>query len=360
MTEPPPPHPKTSRRRSFAGVVAGACVAALGFEALLRVFVTPIDSVLPAIADDSVAGPSVVVRQIEEGVATTHFSRAGARLTGNGWIEPARKVVIIGDSYVVAREVADGETMGAWLERIARRDSIPLDVRQYGWRGASPARYVVNAPAVLKRWNPDAVVVPLSSDDLDERAVSGTRPVLNVEADGRWRVICDPADTATTPDRSAAPRSVLALVVAHRWSQLWARAPRPLHRLAASWNAQASGAPAPATRAPLGTIPAAVVQALEQAYGDRLVVAYVADVRVVGGEHADQAEDRLLEACRAQSVTCVSLRQDMLAARAAGVVVRGFPTTTLGVGHLNAAGHRLVATVLWPLVRARLASPAGD
>jgi hypothetical protein len=352
------------RSRAAASLLAGICVTLLGFEAVLRVFVTPIDAVTPAIADDSVGGAPVVVRQFDEGIATAHFSAAGARLTGNDWIEPAKRVVIMGDSYVAAREVADGETMGAWLERMARHESIPLDVRQYGWRGASPARYVVAAPEVLERWQPSVVVIPLSSDDLDERAVSGMRPVLSVDADGTWGVICDPADTAVSGPHSAGPRSVLALVVRRRWEQLWARAPRPLHRFARSWNANASNASiaaAPANAPALEMLPAAVVQSLKQAFGARLVVAYVADVRVTGGERADPAEARLLDACRAQAVTCVSLRRDMLAARAAGTVVRGFATTTLGVGHLNPQGHRLVATALWPLVRERLTTaPARD
>ena len=46
----------------------------------------------------------------------------------------------------------------------------------------------------------------------------------------------------------------------------------------------------------------------------------------------------------------------MLEARSRGSVVRGFPTTTLGVGHLNAAGHRLVAMEAWALLRPRLAT----
>jgi len=335
----------------------GACAALIGFEAFLRVFISPVEVVLPVIASDSVAGTPVEIRQLQEGVATTHFSAGGAHLTGNAWIEPAHRVVIIGDSYVVARETADEQTMGAWLERIGRSASIPVDVRQYGWRGASPARYVVEGPAVLKRWQPDAVVVPISTIDLDQHVVTGAKPMLSVAHDGSWRVVSDPSDTTTWAPRRRA-RSVLAEAIESRWAQLWVRAPRALRQLAASWDAQASVTSSSEIDPPLELIPSAVVQSLKHAYGDRLVIAYLAVVRVIGDEHPDPLEVRLLDACRAQSVTCVSLREDMLAARKRGIIARGFQTTTLGSGHLNAEGHRLVATAVWPYVRERLAAAA--
>jgi hypothetical protein len=315
------------------------------------------DAVLPDIPRDSVSEATITVRQIEEGVATTHFSAGGARLTGNAWLAGAPTVVIIGDSYVVAREVPDEMTMGAWLERRARAGGVPLDVRQYGWRGASPARYVASATDLLSRWSPAAVVVPLSDDDLDQHAVggSGTTPYLDVAADGGATVVGAPSSL----DQPRPSRFVFARLIERRWSAIWARAPRALHRWLAPTPAIAATTTTSSPRGSAGVagatddsvIPSAVVRALKQSFGARLVIAYVADVRVTGGDTADAAETRLLGACRAEGVTCASLRSAMLRARKNGVVVRGFSTTTLGVGHLNADGHRLVADVVWPLVR---------
>ncbi len=331
-------------------------------EVALGRLVTPLDAVLPDIAADSASAAIVTVRQIEEGVATTHFSAGGARLTGNAWLAGAPTVVIVGDSYVVAREVPDELTMGAWLERRARNGGIPVDVRQYGWRGASPARYVSAAPAVLSRWNPSAVVVPLSADDLDEHAVGGTRPYFALEADGDATVVGAAPDGAIEQPKPA--RSVFAKLASRRWDAIWVRAPRALHRwlattpaIAAATNPANSRALAAVVRPPNDSvIPSAVVRVLKRSYGSRLVIAYLADVRVTGGDAPDASETRLLEACRAEGVSCVSLRAAMLRARTAGVIVRGFSTTTLGVGHLNAEGHRLVADAVWsmvqPLVRA--------
>src|SRR5437016_3273996 len=107
-------------------------------EGVLRLFVTAGLPPLPAVVADTVDEPAIVSRQIEEGIATATFSPGGARLTGIAQLPGARNVVIVGNSYVVAREVSDSNTMGAQLEQIARAHGVRLNVRQYGWRGASP------------------------------------------------------------------------------------------------------------------------------------------------------------------------------------------------------------------------------
>ena len=71
--------------------------------------------------------------------------------------------MILGDSYVVAQAVADQETMGSRLERLARAEGDLINVRQYGWIGASPARYLTVARAVRERWAPRNVFIVLST-----------------------------------------------------------------------------------------------------------------------------------------------------------------------------------------------------
>src|SRR5205085_1259816 len=146
----------------------------------------------------------VETRQIDEGIATAHFSTAGARLTGGSPLADAATAVVLGDSYVVAREVRDEATMGARLERMARADGVPLNVRQYGWRGAAPAQYLDAASDVLARWNPAVVMIALSTDDFDERALAGSFPRLRIDAAGDAQVVRDPAGmpSAVTPPRS--------------------------------------------------------------------------------------------------------------------------------------------------------------
>jgi len=147
---------------SAAGVIAAIAVLEMALRPLASANLPPIAQ--PG-ADS--AGSSVVTsRQLEEGIAESHYSAAGARLTGNATIVGAASIVILGDSHVMAREVSDRETMGSWIERLARREGHPVNVRQYGWRGASPPQYLLVAPQVIARWHPEQVVVVLDGDDL--------------------------------------------------------------------------------------------------------------------------------------------------------------------------------------------------
>ena len=204
--------PSTSLRREsvsvrgLLGVVSGTLAALSVAESLLEFFVSTALPPLPSILADTGAPRIVETRQIEEGVATAHFTAAGARLTGEPEIPGAWATVVLGDSYIVAREVSDANTMGAWLERTARSNGVPMNVRQYGWRGASPGQYAAVAPAVIARWNPAAVIIPLSNDDLDDRAVTGPFPHLRIDSAGRSSVVIDP----TGPPQMPRPgRSVL-------------------------------------------------------------------------------------------------------------------------------------------------------
>src|SRR5205807_1128821 len=129
------------------------------------------------------------------GVALAHFTVTGARQTGNPLAEQSLTVVILGDSYVMAREVADDETMGAQLERTARANGLPVDVRQYGWTGASPAQYLYVARDVIARWHPRRVFVTLSDNDLDMNTLVEALPRLRVDADGNARIVGPPMDT---------------------------------------------------------------------------------------------------------------------------------------------------------------------
>src|ERR1043166_5083393 len=97
--------------------MATGCVCALLLlEGALRAVQSRIAPPPPRILGDSLRSQSVAIRQIEEGVSVAHFSTAGARLTGNTPIDGAPTVVILGDSYVMGREVGDTANMGSQLE----------------------------------------------------------------------------------------------------------------------------------------------------------------------------------------------------------------------------------------------------
>lgn len=285
-------------------------------------------------------------RQLEEGIAESHFSSAGARLTGNRPIAGAPVIVVLGDSHVVAREVSDGETMGAWIERLARSEGRPVNVRQYGWRGASPPQYLLVADDVRRRWNPEHVVVVLDGDDLGPDPLNRRFPRMRIGKN-------DAVEIVRAGDENAAPSFThhyftLATLTRIRWQHVLERAPKNLR----GWlNAPVeSRGPNPAA-SEIEAVPRAEVKALSRAFGPGLFIVYTADVRATGGERADAGEERLLAACATQHVRCLSMRPLMLAARKAGYVVRGFSTTTIGVGHMNSRGHELVGRAVWRAIR---------
>ena len=326
--------------------VLGA-VAALGvLEVVLRMLVTPAAPPQPEIARDSLDAPIVAANQIEEGIGRAHYTVTGARLTGRAPLTGAPVIVLLGDSYVAAREVRDEETMGAWLERNAGDAGTPITVRQYGWRGVSPAQYLLVAADVRRRWKPAHVVIVLSRDDLDDHALAGQYPRLKVRRDTSLIVVRGPDSDADVP--WLLRHSALAGLAARRGERLVSRGPSALREAlgvaGGGWNAPPA--------AQLAVLPSAVVRALATAYGTQLSILYAADVRVTGGEETDPLERALLDACARERVTCVSSRPAMLEAQRRGIIARGFPTTTLGVGHLNPDGHRLMGALVWPLVAA--------
>jgi hypothetical protein len=221
-----------------------------------------------------------------------------------------------------------------------------VNVRQYGWRGASPPQYLLAAHDVLERWQPTQVVVVLDGDDLGPDPLNRRYPRMRLVGKDSIEIVPDPAG------KSAHWRSnhtfTLASMFQLRWQQVIERAPKSVRYWLGAELEQRGPQPDSAS---IAAVPHAEVKALSRAFGSRLLIVYTADVRATGGDKPDPGERRLLAACAEQNVRCISMRSLMLAARRNGFVVRGFSTTTLGVGHLNAIGHELVGRTIWSEIR---------
>jgi hypothetical protein len=220
----------------------------------------------------------------------------------------------------------------------------------------------VVADTVLRRWTPADVVIALSDNDMDANALNGAVPRLQVTRANTLEVL--PATRPAPPGEP--PSSVLVSMLEERTWEFRSRVSRGA-RLAVM--APAEAAPPPLASADvlsdseqLELLPGAVVRALAAAYGPRLALVYLAEVRLSGDTAITPIEERLLAACRAESVRCASTRDVMVAARSNGHIARGFTNTTPGNGHLNAFGHALAADVIWRLLRAprRAPEPAGE
>lgn len=92
------------------------------------------------------------------------------------------------------------------------------------------------------------------------------------------------------------------------------------------------------------------MRALKGAFGDKLLLVYLSSVQA-GGDDVAPAESAMLDACARSRVQCIGMRSAMLDMRAQGHLARGFGNTTIGVGHLNAQGHDLLAREIWKAVR---------
>jgi hypothetical protein len=344
-------------RFAAVGIAFGLVVS----EIALRTISTPYFdlSAVVDIAADNTDSVAYTLKWYHEGIATSHFSVGTARLTGNPFIQSAPVGVIMGDSYVEALQIPDRETMGAVVERLARTNSTPLNVRQFGWALAAPATYVARASAVLARWNPAWVVVVLNAQDLDPTALadapkSRISPDTSLEITGPlvlpttlhgWHLV------AKDVSEALAKRSVLANEGANRAWRIHHADDRAVS-LATSrtTNARVNGT----VESPdIDIVTIASVRSLHRAFGHRLAIVFVPTVTAT--DSVPEPEERaLLDACEREGVTCTTTRAAMIALRNDGHrLARGLTNAPpLGGQHPNALGHELIGRAIWNLVSA--------
>lgn len=340
---PVQPVPRPSRRRRWLATAAGAALALALCEAGLRQLSrNPPDRV--PVARDTPREPVHERRIYHEGIATAHFSPAHARLTGGEWIPGAPVGVIVGDSHVVAAQVADDETMGAVAERGLRALGVPVNVRQYGRAGSSAPHMLHEAPEIVRRWDPAWVVVVVADGDLDRNALVGS-PRLEIHPDTSWVLRVDPPRPLPAGARGVVRRGYQAATRASALAYMTAvRAGRMIHGPLAHHPPLRPTDPGYAVRR---LVPLVTVRALRQAYGDRLHVVYLSYAGVTPAKDVAYFEAALLEACRVEGVRCTSMHPAFTRARdAEHRLPRGFANTAPAFGHLNAGGHRMVGEAI--------------
>lgn len=278
-------------------------------------------------------------RQYQEGVSSVHYFPDGARRTGEPRLPSAPSFVILGDSQIEATQVDDDETMGAVIERRARAAHTPLNVVQIGWGGAGIPTYLGVASNVLSTWPTDHVVIVLNPRDFGSGALLAGNFKMTIASDGSASV----KDVGHRPSTSRIKRvmqhSSLASMVWLRGKQMWSSA-----------REQDLPDGAPQAAANVEKLVAASVHALHASYGERLAIVYTPYIGVVD-DPATPDEALLLQACSREHVPCVSARDAMRTARDVDhVLCRGFHNTVPGIGHFNADGHEVMASVIWHLV----------
>lgn len=319
------------RFRTMLAAVAGIGLALLTFEAAFRLLL------FGSVSRDPVTGAQVVTgrHRIDEGFGVSHRDSRGIRLSPHG-CSHCPQVLVIGDSYTDAFQVNDDEVFTAAAESMLA-GSKPVRLLNAGAAGSSPADYLVQAASYLRRIQPAWVVIELNADDLGADAF---RPdeVHFLDRDRLTPVVPAPYAYGRTTRTLAWIREHSALInyaiarldIARNSSQEppWFRA----------------GFQPPAARAeaqPVYPVERELT-ILRAAYKNRVTFLFLPLFNVP----IETEEVRFERYCAATQMSCVDFRSSFDEFRRAGTAPYGFPNSRFGGGHLNAAGHALVARQL--------------
>lgn len=327
-------------RQQIVSALLGMITVLLLFEVFLRhwAFHFPQSSAAP-IAADSGDQPVETVHYFREGIATSHFTRSHARLTGNPTIAGAPWIVILGDSFVEGIQVEDRDTMGSQLEQLARGHNEPLNVRQYGWSGDAPAHYALLAPEVKRKWHPKMVVAVTNVDDYSALALDTPFAVLHIH-DGEGTAISKPV-AAEGLRKSVWPlikQSALGEYCAIRFK---------LDILPTFYSSASPQKQKPATPDEQMGIS---LRLMKNAYGSSLFVVYTAEPGLSGRADPDET---LLRECEVQGVRCVLARTAWLNDLRSGIIPSGYSNSAPGSGHYNRVGYGLIAQLIWDEIQRR-------
>jgi hypothetical protein len=370
--------------------LAGLALAIAAWELILQVAVESSKgiSVHPAIG--KVENPGVRL-QTREG-----FSRIRLNSLGMRTVEPTPKpageyrILMLGDSYTRADEVSDGLSFSDRLQTSfdvnfdASSDATPsssgdtakdqsiskVQVINAGKPSASPASYLHAADFFNQTFAPDTTVVQLTEHDfiLDmsnpesefylERqggaqvALAGSNSALSEQYQVRLNEQFGSAEPLAQAVLTRAPwlRPLMQMSILRVGGRnLSAMLSPPVDEEAAAESETLT----PAEQASLQAEDAAMVRwsvaQLKQQFPNLVLVFLPAmnykDAGPVSSEPRNAAiENALTEAAAQQGVPLLNMREDFLAHyRSQTTHLNGFNNTIPGVGHLNSAGHELVA-----------------
>ena len=340
---------RRTRISATLATISGVIVALLAADLALRPWGPPLywANVRP-VAEDSLSAPVLTFRSYQEGIATAHFTPSGARLTGNPPIPGAPYILIVGDSFVAELQVPDRETIGAQVEALSRSEGHGVNIRQYGWIAAGPAKYVVEAPELRAKWRPSMTVAILNLDDFAPEALDDHWTIMRFTGNAPAYVVRVPplsrnkihAFVQQAALKSPLLHELLAQFTAIEWP-LIAKAFPSIggDRTAGSSSAQAA---VPSH----DEIIRESVSQLHRAYGNNLLLIFASEPGLQN--LPDPTDTELLADCKAQSVDCLSTRADFLDARDSGrFLAAGFGNSQPGAGHYNRDGIGLIARDIW-------------
>jgi hypothetical protein len=320
-------------------------------------FVSPRFWIYPPrpISQDGIANPFRLYRQFDEGISAASINDSGARFTTE-FVPGAPVIAVMGDSHVFARNVSDGEPMGAVTANLARKAGHPINVRELGRVAATPIELSLAAEDVLRRWNPIRVFIVVSERFFEDAVLKSYESAIKPDGSGgvTVRAVAELESTAKPPN-TPYRRLYWRFRSSSALAELACNNPVNLFRMLRGF----SQSDEPAFRADPEPPFRLALAALQQAYGSRLVIVYHPPIGVTGGEEPDQNERVLAALCAAKRIPFIPVRRAMVEDRdLRSRISNGFINRIPGAGHLNANGHRIVGTAIWQFLERE--SAGGD
>jgi hypothetical protein len=250
--------------------------------------------------------------------------------------EARPRILVLGDSFTEAAMINDGEVYTDLLE-------VALPQFQFlnaGRTTLSMADYVAFAQTYERRFHPTWTIVQLNVDDLGADAFDKSdRSSFSLSSNGELELHKVIPPHKHGPTYWIRERSMLAYFIRLRYREyrLVASAAPPLFR-----GAIAAPTP-PATRDyPIEEL----LDRTADSYEKRITFAIIAPYVPHAPDDVSAAERRMMAHCMARGYSCVSTRVGYRRFSETGRAPFGFATSSFNEGHLNAAGHALLARVI--------------
>jgi hypothetical protein len=324
------------RTRSILTAIVSTVLFLAASEIVVRQWLVSPTATVPDARANWIYPPNVRVVQSTEGWCAMRTNSMG--LLDDELRVPRAPVraLLLGDSYSAALQVTRRDN----FQSVAERSMPGLEVINVSAGGGSPRQYADWLEEFGPRLAPDIVIVQLNDGDLtdlltttDSAGSAATEPSTGVLARMHGFVRGRSALVAATMHR--------AQLLAAEWR---AHPPRPFRRARTSI---ARGDPSEDSRSP------ALMDAFHRriaAQTPHLIYLYIPTVDYFG-PRAEYGEPRVAAFYHAfgarNHVTLVDVFEPFCAEFArTGQPLHGFPNSTMGMGHINATGHRVVGEQL--------------
>jgi lysophospholipase L1-like esterase len=250
----------------------------------------------------------------------------------------AQRVLVLGDSYTQAMQVADHAAFPQRLHELLGEDT---EVVNAGREGASPADYIALADYNQQTFNPDVVVVQLNEADFTRDLLSKNQTFYYEKTAQGYTLEENKAAVSSNAlaTRFASLQGVLNFsVIRVVLERVEAMRSGASHEVAET-------APVETDKWGDGSLEQFIVQELKRTYTTPLLL-YIPEMDYFSEDFAaaNPTEQYLYEAAREAGVPFISLRSDFVTRFSRyDETAHGFANTQPGMGHMNALGHKIAA-----------------